>query len=151
MSDNDVHRRTKASLIIRGDRVDPEGWALYFGMAPSFFAYKGEHWITSSGRPSYRPSAKGQVCFQCCDPNIWAIDAQVKALREKLCFPRADFLTRLARESGHTELWIYVENDDGTNAPIYGAITSDFVAEIKGELIVDVYPDAFQYVTWAVD
>ena len=151
MSGKNSHHRTRASLIIRGDHVDPEGWALYFGMAPSFFAYKGEHFITPSGRPSYLPSAKNQVRFACCDTGALAIDAQVKALREKLLFPRADFLTRLALESGYTELWIYVENDDGTNAPNYGVTTREFVDEIKAELILDVYPDAFQFITWIAD
>jgi hypothetical protein len=141
MSEERIHRRTKASLTIRGDHVDPEAWALYFGLAPASFSRKDEHSITPSGRPSYWPSPTGRVSFKCRGPDVWAIDAHVNALRAMLDFPRPDFLARLAREGSKTELWIYVENDDGTNPPIYGQVTENFIREIDARFELDVYDE----------
>jgi hypothetical protein len=80
-----------------------------------------------------------------------SIDAHVSALRFLLGFPRSDFVTRLADEGSRAEIWVFVENDDGTNPPVYGPSTQDFVAEINAELILDVYPDAFDNITFIDD
>ena len=145
------YRRTRASLTIRGDHVDAEAWAMYFGLAPVSFAYKGEYHITPSGRPSFLPSKTGRVHFECRGPDMLSIDAHVSALRFLLGFPRSDFVTRLADEGSRAEIWVFVENDDGTNPPVYGPSTQDFVAEINAELILDVYPDAFDNITFIDD
>lgn len=145
------YRRTRASLMIRGDHVVPERWALYFGSRPQSFVRKGEFGMCTNGRIAAMPSPHGRVGFACNDSKSLSIDVQTKALRSMLGFPRADFLTRLVDEGSRAEIWIFVDNDDGTNPPVYGAPTLDFVAEIKAELIVDVYPDAFEFITFIDD
>lgn len=145
------YQRTRASLAIRGDHVVPERWALYFNLRPQSFARKGEFGLHSNGRVASVPSPHGHVSFACDGSKSLLIDEQTQALRSMLGFPREDFLTCLAREGSRAEIWIFVDNDDGTNPPVYGAPTSDFVAEINAELILDVYPDAFEFITFIDD
>lgn len=135
------HQRTKASLTIRGDHVDPEAWALYFGMRPRSFARKNEFGITPVNKVTSMPSRHGHVGYAFEGDKSPSIDTQVAGLRAMLGFPRPDFLARMTQEGSRAEVWVHVENCGGTNPLDYGDVTRAFLAETDADMFLDVYDE----------
>ena len=87
---------TYASLILRGESLDPRFWTEFFGANPSSWARSGGFVSRSGGLLTRTKSSTGLWTFNLENPPPnRLIDSQVEALAEALNLPRVEFVESL--------------------------------------------------------
>jgi hypothetical protein len=135
-----IHQRTRASLRISGPELDPEFWSEYFGVQPTSTAKAGDFVITRNGTKSTVVSKLGRWIFRCDGLNTaLSIDEHILALFAALALPRSGFRELLQARNETCDVFVYVENEDGTNPPIYSHDIRVLVEQCGGSIDVDIY------------
>jgi len=132
---------TYVSAIIGGDRIAPEYWSSYFGLAPTVFVEKGKHFITPIGRPSHSP---GRI-------NVWGYSTKsiinshlvaphLEHLISKLGLPRPDLKSLIEANDLRFFVSCYWWNPAGDRIPVVDSELDAVIRQSGGKVFIDEYP-----------
>jgi hypothetical protein len=131
------------SFVLRGIDLEPEFWTAYFGIEPIGYARRG-HEIYRYGRSIVgTKSRSGFWDFSLSGSQLsLSVDDQTREIARRLNIPSDEFSKIAAEREISIEVWIFVDNSNGSNSLKYSSRTEDIIIKCGAKLVLDVYqPD----------